>query len=91
MTTSLTPAMKLRIQLVAAHPSLSFDIVGKADTAFADDPTYNEELIGVVTQDMMIVDPYISSCGRFTVSPEEAYGIPAAVAVQIRANNVIGA
>jgi hypothetical protein len=91
MTTSLTPAMNLRIKLHAAHPDLSFDIVGKADTAYADDPTYNEELIGVVTQDMMIVDPYTSSCGRFTVLPEEAYGIPADVAADIRANNVKGA
>ncbi|WP_036210225.1 hypothetical protein [Massilia sp. LC238] len=70
---------------------MSFDVVGKADTAFADDPTYNEELIGVLTQDMLIIDPYISSCGRFAVSPEEAYGIPAEVAAAIRTHNVIGA
>lgn len=91
MTTTQTPAIGLSTKLRAAHPDLSFDVVGKADTAFADDPTYNEELIGVLIGDFLIIDPYLSSCGRFSVSPEEAYGIPAEVAAAIRTHNVIGA
>lgn len=33
------------------------------------------DVVSIDTEDMFVVDPHLSECGRFTVIPEEEYGI----------------
>lgn len=66
--------------LQAAHPELTFEIVAKAETAYVDDAEYADTLIAVVNEDMLIVNPFMSSCGRFDVDPHVTYGLPTAAA-----------
>lgn len=73
--------------LQAAHPDMTFETVEKADTAHADDDRYASTLIGVVAQDVLIVDPFESSCGRFVADPMRDHGIPEAAANAILAHN----
>lgn len=71
----------------AAYPDLTFETIDKAETVHAEDAEYAGTLIGVVVDDVLIVDPFVSSCGRFDVDPDEAYGLPAALAKQLLAHN----
>lgn len=87
MTTSCT----LTADLQTAHPNLTFKVVEKAVTAHARDAGYAKTLIGMLAQDVLIVDPFVSSCGRFSVQPEDAYGIPESAAKLILAHNLIPA
>ena len=75
-------------QLREAYPNLTFDTVRKSLSAFADDDRYADLLIGVVTDDFLIISPFDSECGRFTVSPDIEYGIPKEVADKIVQHNV---
>lgn len=61
-------------ELKALQPSLKLEIVNKEETAYVDDEV-SEFLIAVSTDDEQLIDPFTSSCGRFTVEPEIAYGI----------------
>lgn len=83
----MTTTSALLAELQAVNPDLTFDIVAKAETAYADDAGYAGTLIGVLAQDVLIVDPFTSSCGRFSVNPEDAYGLPEACARQLLAHN----
>jgi len=87
----MSPTMKTTNTLLAAlrasHPEITFETVEKADTAHADDDRYASTLIGVVAQDVMIVDPFESSCGRFVADPMRDHGIPEAAANAILAHN----
>lgn len=82
MTTTLLDALQ------AAHPGLTFETVEKVETAHAGDAAYAPTLIGVLVQGVLIVDPFVSSCGRFSVNPEEAYGLPDADAKQLLSHNL---
>jgi hypothetical protein len=87
----MTPSSTLADNLQTAHPDLTFQVVTKAQTAFADDAEYADTLVGVVVEDVLILDPFVSSCGRFRVLPEEAHGIPESAAKLILAHNVLPA
>lgn len=43
--------------------------------------------IAAVIDDMEIMDPCVSTCGRFTVDPMREYGIPWNVAARLIAHN----
>lgn len=83
MTTTDTLLGTLR----AAYPTLTFDTVRKAETAHVDDDRYADLLVGVTVRDVLITDPYESTCGRFAVDPEKEYGIPAPAADAILQHN----
>jgi hypothetical protein len=87
----MTSTSTLLAELRAAHPDLTFETVDKAETAHADESGYASTLVGVIAQDVLIVDPLTSSCGRFCVTPEEAHGIPESVAKLIVAHNCVPA
>lgn len=87
MNQTMTTTNILLAAFQAAYPALSFETVTKVETVHADDSEYAETLIGVAVNDVLIVDPFVSSCGRFDVEPEEAYGLCAALAKQLVAHN----
>lgn len=72
----MTKTNTLLAQLREANPTLTFDTMPKAESAYVDDEEYVDELIGVVVDYFFIVDPTTSTCGRFDVDPVDAYGIP---------------
>jgi hypothetical protein len=76
----MTTIQTMLANVKAAYPGLAFEIVGRADTAHADDDRYPGEMVAVQVAGVSIVDPYFSSCGRFYVNPEAAHGIPRALA-----------
>jgi hypothetical protein len=73
--------------LQAAHPELTFEITEKADTAYVDDAEYADRLIGLLADDMLIIDPFTSPCGRFEVNPHVTYGLPSAAAIDLLRHN----
>jgi hypothetical protein len=73
--------------LQAAHPELTFEITEKAETAYVDDAEYADRLIGLLVDDMLIIDPFASSCGRFDVDPHVSYGLPLAAAKEVVKHN----
>lgn len=77
----------LLAELRATNPNLTFEAAHKAETAYADDEEYADELVGVVVDDVLIVDPTTSSCGRFDVDSAAEYGIPKVVCDAIIQNN----
>lgn len=83
----MTDPEKLLAHLVSKYPALEPHFVDKSTTAYADDPAMPPQLIAIVVKDNEIVDPYTSECGRFQVSPGEAYGISDEDALYIKAIN----
>lgn len=82
MTTNI-----LMAALQAAHPELTFEITEKAETAYVDDAEYADRLIGLLAYEMLIIDPFTSSCGRFEVDPHVTYGLPMAAADELLRHN----
>lgn len=83
----MTPTDSLLATLRATYPTLTFSAVRKANTAHADDDRYADLLVGANVRDVLITEPYESTCGRFVVDAEEAYGIPAQAADAIMQHN----
>lgn len=83
----MTTTSTLLAALQAAHPDVTFEIVAKGETVYADDADYAKTLIGVLAEDMLIIDPFSSSCGRFDVDPHAAYGLPNAAASMLLRHN----
>jgi hypothetical protein len=73
--------------LQAAYPELTFENTEKAETAYVDDAEYADRLIGLLADDMLIIDPFSSSCGRFDVDPHATYGLPLAAANEVVRHN----
>lgn len=87
----MTNTQRIVARLRTQHPRIDFQIISKSDTAYADDDAVPAQLIGVVVDGMQIHDPFASSCGEhFTADPETEYGLPKAVAEQIKKHNRIG-
>lgn len=76
----MTTLQAMLRELTAAYPSLTLEIVEKAKTAYLDDDRYAAQMIGVIVDDVTIVEPFFSSCGRFHAAPEEEHRIPTALA-----------
>lgn len=75
-------------RLKATYPTIDFELVGSAD--FADTFPHTKMpalLIAMTAEDMCIVDPTTTSCGRFIVDPQEVYGISHEDAKAILAHN----
>lgn len=83
----MTPTDSLLATLRATYPTLTFSTVRKADTAHADDDRYADLLVAANVRDVLITEPCESTCSRFVVDPEEAYGIPAPAADAIMQHN----
>ena len=83
----MTKTHTLLAELRDTCPHLDFQYVQQADTVHADDPTSPCQLIGFLWQDIIIVDPFTSSCGRFQAAPNEVYGLPNFAALSIHAHN----
>ena len=77
-----------RVDLLASlreeYPTITFDVISKAETAHVDDERAADNLVGVIVNDCVIVDPFLSECGRFEVDPGPAYNVPAALALRLR-------
>lgn len=86
----MTDANKLLAHLVSKYPSLNPHFADKAATAYVDNTAMPPQLIAVEVDEIEIVDPFLSDCGRFEVSPKEAYGIDEEDAQYIRDINWIG-
>lgn len=84
----MTPTNNILAALQADYPDLLFVTADKASTGHVDDPDFADELIGVLSDDTLIVDPYTSSCGRFDAQPEVDHGIPEALAKRLLAHNL---
>lgn len=74
--------------LCELHPELSWEIVDKESTAYVDDDVANR-LIGLVFDEITVFDLFSSECGRFQVSPDEAYAVPSSTAQILSAHNKI--
>lgn len=83
----MTTTESLLATLRATYPMLTFGTIRKADTAHVDDDRYAALLVGVMVQDVLITEPYESTCGRFAIDPEKTYGIPAPAADAILQHN----
>jgi len=83
----MTKTDSLLTNLRATYPMLTFDTVQKAHTAHVDDDRYADLLVGALVRDVLITEPYESTCGRFAVDPEKTYGIPAPAADAILQHN----
>lgn len=83
MTTTQALLSTLRIAL----PELDPQLLSKSETALADDENVPDELVAVVVDGFILHDLFVSSCGRFEVVPEEAYGVPLAIAQRIKVHN----
>lgn len=83
----MTTTQALLADLRTAHPALDPQVIHKNETALVDDESVSDELVVVMVDGMIIHDLFVSSCGRFEVTPEEAYGVPLATAQRIKAHN----
>ena len=78
----------LHIFLVSRYPKFSFEIGSKQESGI-DDIKAPDKLISLGFEDMSIIDPFSSSCGRFSVNPTEAYGLKEQDAQLIRQHNKV--
>lgn len=88
-SSKLTHTEILLTDLHVAYPALDPQVVSKSTTSYVDDPDVASELIGIVIEDCLILDPSVSDCGRFEVNSHEAYGVPASIANRIKVHNQI--
>ena len=70
-----------------AAPLLDFEIVDKASTAYVDEPDAPEQLVGINIDEVLILDLYPSESGMSDVDPEVMYGVPNAIALEIKMHN----
>ena len=78
----------LYILLLSRYPTFSFAIVSKAESGI-DDADVPDQLISLGFEGMSIIDPFSSSCGRFSVTPSEAYGLSEQDALLIKEHNKV--
>jgi len=83
----MTMTESLLATLRATYPMLTFGTIRKDDTAHVDDDRYAGLLVGAMVRDVLITEPYESTCDRFAVDPEKTYGIPAPAADAILQHN----
>jgi hypothetical protein len=73
---------------MSRYPTFSFTIVSKAESGI-DDADVPDQLISLGFEDMSIIDPFSSNCGRFSVNPSEAYGLNEQNALLIKEHNKV--
>ena len=83
----MTTTNTVLAELQAAHPDLDFQVIDKVETAYADEAQYPDQLIGFLSKDVLIVEPFRSTCGRFTAMPDSDYGLSESAARLIRDHN----
>jgi hypothetical protein len=70
-----------------AAPLLDFDIVDKASTAYVDEADAPQQLVGINIDGALILDFFSSESGMSDVDPEVVYGVPKAIALEIKKHN----
>lgn len=80
---------ELVTRLQAAYPGREIQVVPKRDTAYVDDTFMPEQLVGMVHEDFLIINPFATECGRFEVDPS-AYGIADVDAHAMHEHNGLG-
>lgn len=86
-TRAETAALLERLQ--RAYPALGFDVTTRSEISAHDGDADRERAVITFGDTECCYDPLSSGCGRFTVDPQEAYGITMADAQAIRAHNGI--
>jgi hypothetical protein len=75
--------------LNAKYEDKEIGVISKTE-AFVEDEAAAEILIFIESNDTMVLNPLLSSCGRFKVDPMTAYGIEAEDAALINSHNNVG-
>lgn len=73
---------------MSRYPTFSFAMVGKVESGI-NDADVPDQLISLGFEGMSIIDPFSSSCGRFSVAPSEAYGLGEQDALLIKEHNKV--
>ena len=72
----MTILQAMLTELRATYSSMTIEIVEKAQTAYFDRDQYAQQMISVLVNGVIIVEPFFSSCGRFHAAPFDVHGIP---------------
>jgi hypothetical protein len=76
--------------LNAKYQDKEIGVIGKAE-AFVEDEAAPEIVIFIESNDTMILNPLLSSCGRFQIDPKATYGIEPEDAELINKHNKVAA
>lgn len=76
-------------ELRVAYPKLDVELIQKSSTQYCDDEGVSDQLVALTIEGTVMVDLFVTDCGRFYADPTKDYGVSLEHAKRVNDHNRI--